>query len=137
MKPLDASSSIEEIAGTVSTALTAAGITAVLSGGAAVQIYSSGLYVSRGLDFVSPSSHSEIESSGLARICPQVRQALCARDLSLHARISAVASRCGAAADSGVGDASGRFVEYPDSDADTVRNGSSRCVPSLAGSAGA
>jgi hypothetical protein len=62
VKPLDASSSIEEIAGTVSTALTAAGITAVLSGGAAVQIYSSGLYVSRDLDFVSPSSHGEIET---------------------------------------------------------------------------
>jgi len=58
---LDASSSIEEIAATVSNALTAAGITAVLSGGAAVQIYSSGLYVSRDLDFVSSASHREIE----------------------------------------------------------------------------
>jgi hypothetical protein len=59
---LDESSSIEEIAGTVSAALTAAGITAVLSGGAAVQIYSSGLYVSRDLDFVSPAGHREIEA---------------------------------------------------------------------------
>jgi hypothetical protein len=63
VKPLDASSSIEEIAGVVSAALTAAGITAVLSGGAAVQIYSSGVYVSRDLDFVSPAGHREIESA--------------------------------------------------------------------------
>lgn len=61
MKPLDASSSIEEVAATVSAALTAAGITAVLSGGAAVQIYSRGMYISRDLDFVSSASHREIE----------------------------------------------------------------------------
>jgi hypothetical protein len=42
--------------------LTAAGITAVLSGGAAVQIYSRGLYVSRDLDFVSSASYREIEA---------------------------------------------------------------------------
>lgn len=71
MTILDESSSIEEVAGAVSAALTAAGITAVLSGGAAVQIYSSGLYVSKDLDFVSPSGHREIEkvlaSLGYAR----------------------------------------------------------------------
>jgi hypothetical protein len=47
----------------VSHALTAAGITAVLSGGAVVQIYSHGLYVSRDLDFVSSASHREIEAA--------------------------------------------------------------------------
>jgi hypothetical protein len=62
VKPLGASSSIEEIAARVSDALTAAGITAVLSGGAAVQIYSGGLYVSRDLDFVSSASLREIEA---------------------------------------------------------------------------
>lgn len=62
MSLLNQSSSIEEIAGAVSVALSAAGITAVLSGGAAVQIYSNGLYASRDLDFVSPASHREIEA---------------------------------------------------------------------------
>lgn len=63
MNVLDESSSIEEVAATVSHALTAAGITAVLSGGAAVQIYSHGMYVSRDLDFVSSASHREIEAT--------------------------------------------------------------------------
>jgi hypothetical protein len=36
--PIDADTSIEQVAGLVSEALTSAGITAVLSGGAAVQI---------------------------------------------------------------------------------------------------
>jgi hypothetical protein len=58
---LHAGSSIEEVAATVSEALAAAGITAVLSGGAAVQIYSNGLYVSRDLDFVSPANHRELD----------------------------------------------------------------------------
>jgi hypothetical protein len=40
---LNTSSSVEEVAAIVSDALTSAGITAVLSGGAAVQIYTSGL----------------------------------------------------------------------------------------------
>ena len=62
MRSLDESSSIEQVAAAVSNALTAAGITAVLSGGAAVQIYTSGLYASRDLDFVSSASHREIEA---------------------------------------------------------------------------
>ena len=57
-----AGSPIEEVAATVSEALEAAGITAVLSGGAAVQIYSEGLYVSRDLDFVSPAGHRELDA---------------------------------------------------------------------------
>ena len=53
---LSASSSVEEAAAIVSDSLTSAGITAVLSGGAAVQICTSGLYESRDLDFVSFAS---------------------------------------------------------------------------------
>ncbi|MBK6453674.1 MAG: hypothetical protein IPF84_14670 [Proteobacteria bacterium] len=63
MKPLSAASSIEEIAAAVSNALSVAGITAVLSGGGAVQISSSGLYPSKDLDFVSPANHREIEAA--------------------------------------------------------------------------
>jgi len=40
MTSLGAASTVEEVAAAVSEALDAAGITAVLSGGAAVQIYS-------------------------------------------------------------------------------------------------
>jgi hypothetical protein len=60
---LHAGSPIEEVAATVSGALAAAGITAVLSGGAAVQIYTEGLYVSRDLDFVSPAGHRELDAA--------------------------------------------------------------------------
>lgn len=59
---IDASTPIEQLAAMVSVELAAAGITAVLSGGAAVQIYTSGLYVSRDLDFVSAAGHREIEA---------------------------------------------------------------------------
>lgn len=62
MSRLHGASSIEEVAATVSEALAAAGITAVLSGGAAVQIYSEGLYTSRDLDFVSPATHRELDA---------------------------------------------------------------------------
>jgi hypothetical protein len=58
---LSAASSIEEVAAVVSDALTSAGITAVLSGGAAVQIYTSGLYESRDLDFVASASQRELQ----------------------------------------------------------------------------
>ena len=58
---LSASSSVEQVAAIVSDALTSAGITAVLSGGAAVQIYTSGLYESRDLDFVASASQRELE----------------------------------------------------------------------------
>ena len=58
---LGASSSVEEVAAIVSDALTSAGITAVLSGGAAVQIYTSGLCESRDLDFVASASQRELE----------------------------------------------------------------------------
>jgi hypothetical protein len=58
---LNAASPIEEVAAVVSDALTSAGITAVLSGGAAVQIYTSGLYESRDLDFVALASQRELQ----------------------------------------------------------------------------
>ena len=63
MTSLGAASTVEEVAAAVSEALDAAGITAVLSGGAAVQIYSEGLYVSRDLDFVSPAGHRELDAA--------------------------------------------------------------------------
>jgi hypothetical protein len=63
VKPLSAASSIEAIAAAVSSALSEAGITAVLSGGGAVQIYSSGLYPSKDLGFVSPAGHGDIEAA--------------------------------------------------------------------------
>jgi hypothetical protein len=57
------STTIEDLAALVSEALTRAGITAVLSGGGAVQIYTSGLYVSRDLDFVSSAGVREISAA--------------------------------------------------------------------------
>jgi hypothetical protein len=93
---LDESSPIEEVAGAVSVALTAAGITAVLSGGAALR----------------------------ARVPP------------LYARISGVAAGRGAAIDPRMDNATGRRIKPPDSDTDTVRDGSSICVLSPARSAG-
>lgn len=60
---LNASTPIEQVAAMVSAELSAAGITAVLSGGAAVQIYTRGLYVSRDLDFVSAAGAREIEAA--------------------------------------------------------------------------
>ena len=58
---LNTSSSVEEVAAIVSDARTSAGITAVLSGVAAVQIYPSGLYESRDHDFVASASQRELE----------------------------------------------------------------------------
>jgi hypothetical protein len=58
---LSATSTVEEVAAVVSDALTSAGITAVLSGGAAVQIYTGGLYESRDLDFVASASQRDLE----------------------------------------------------------------------------
>ena len=60
MKVISESTTIKEVAALVSESLSRAGITAVLSGGGAVQIYSNGLYVSRDLDFVSPAPVKEI-----------------------------------------------------------------------------
>ncbi len=51
--PITAGSTLEEVAVAVSEALFAAGITATLSGGAAVSIYSHNEYESKDLDFVT------------------------------------------------------------------------------------
>lgn len=49
-----------ELAALISQALEEAGITAVLSGGAAVQLYSEGRYVSKDLDFVAAAPHRDL-----------------------------------------------------------------------------
>ena len=61
MKKIRRDSDITEIAALVSEALERAGITAVLSGGAAVSIYTENAYMSRDLDFVSSESLERIE----------------------------------------------------------------------------
>ena len=53
MERITASTTIEELAAIVSTTLEAAGISAVLSGGAVVSIYTNNEYESSDLDFVS------------------------------------------------------------------------------------
>ena len=61
MSQIRKQSDISEIAAIVSAALEGAGITAVLSGGAAVSIYTNNAYVSLDLDFVSSDSLDRIE----------------------------------------------------------------------------
>lgn len=61
MSEIRKQSDVSEIAAIVSAALEKAGITAVLSGGAAVSIYTKNAYVSLGLDFVSSESSDRIE----------------------------------------------------------------------------
>ena len=61
MNKIRRDSDISEIAALVSEALERAGITAVLSGGAAVSIYTENAYMSRDLDFVSSDSLDRIE----------------------------------------------------------------------------
>ena len=60
MARINASTTIEELAAVVSAALEAAGINAVLSGGAVVSIYTNNEYESGDLDFVSPASADRI-----------------------------------------------------------------------------
>ena len=60
MERITASTTIEELAAIVSTTLEAAGISAVLSGGAVVSIYTNNEYESKDLDFISPESTSRI-----------------------------------------------------------------------------
>ena len=61
MSEIRPQSDISEIAAIVSAALEKAGITAVLSGGAAVSMYSDNAYTSLDLDFVSNASPERIE----------------------------------------------------------------------------
>jgi hypothetical protein len=60
MERITASTTIEELAAIVCTTLHAAGITAVLSGGAVVSIYTNNAYESSDLDFISPEDTSRI-----------------------------------------------------------------------------
>ncbi len=53
--------SITELAGIVSQALTDAGLTAVLSGGAAVAVYTRNRYQSHDLDFITSESSNKLE----------------------------------------------------------------------------
>ena len=63
MERITASTTIEELAAIVSTALEAAGVSAVLSGGAVVSIYTNNEYESNDLDFISPESPSRIAAA--------------------------------------------------------------------------
>jgi len=56
-------SDISEIAAIVSEALEQAGVSAVLSGGAVVSIYTRNAYISQDLDFVSSASFDQIKKS--------------------------------------------------------------------------
>jgi hypothetical protein len=60
MERITASTTIEGLAAIVSTTLAAAGIDAVLSGGAVVSIYTNNEYESNDLDFISPADTSRI-----------------------------------------------------------------------------
>src|SRR5690349_1025360 len=60
MERITSSTTIEELAAIVSTALEAAGLSAVLSGGAVVSIYTNNEYESGDLDFISPDSMAKI-----------------------------------------------------------------------------
>jgi hypothetical protein len=60
MERVNASTTVEELAAIVSTTLEAAGISAVLSGGAVVSIYTNNEYASSDLDFVSSERTSRI-----------------------------------------------------------------------------
>lgn len=60
MERITSSTTIEVLAAIVSTTLEAAGISAVLSGGAVVSIYTNNEYESSDLDFISPGSMARI-----------------------------------------------------------------------------
>lgn len=62
MTKIGAKTSIEELAAIVSQALIDAGVDAVLSGGAAVSIYTRNEYESADLDFISMARRNEIDS---------------------------------------------------------------------------
>ena len=61
MPEITENSTLEEIAAVVSDALEKAGITATLSGGIAVTIYTENEYLSRDLDFVTAAMNADLE----------------------------------------------------------------------------
>lgn len=68
MSKITAQSDLAEIAALVSDALERAGISAVLSGGAAVSIYSSAAYLSLDLDFITSAPARGLRSDARGRI---------------------------------------------------------------------
>ena len=62
MPRITADTTVEELAAIISQALDAAGITATLSGGGAVSIYTHNEYQSEDLDFVTAASHKELRA---------------------------------------------------------------------------
>jgi hypothetical protein len=62
MSRITPDTTVEELAAIVSQALHAMGITATLSGGGAVSIYTRNEYQSEDLDFVTAASHKELRS---------------------------------------------------------------------------
>jgi len=60
MTAITETTTLLELAVMISEALTAAGITATLSGGAAVSIHSQNRYQSKDLDFVTAASHQDL-----------------------------------------------------------------------------
>lgn len=60
MPEITENSAVEQVAAIVSDALDSAGITATLSGGSAVTIYSDNAYVSRDLDFVTAAMVADL-----------------------------------------------------------------------------
>jgi hypothetical protein len=61
MPEITEQSTVEEVAAIVSDALEDAGITATLSGGSAVTIYSNNRYLSRDLDFVTSAMVADLK----------------------------------------------------------------------------
>ncbi len=61
MPEITEQSTVEEVAAIVSDALENAGITAILSGGSAVTIYSNNQYLSRDLDFVTSAMVADLK----------------------------------------------------------------------------
>lgn len=67
MAAINAETPVEQVAALVSQALEAAGITATLSGGAAVTVYSANEYGSRDLDFVTSEALAAISAADSSR----------------------------------------------------------------------
>lgn len=63
MATINADTGVEELAAIISQTLEAAGITATLSGGGAVSLYTDNQYQRKDLDFVTTASHKELHDA--------------------------------------------------------------------------
>lgn len=63
MAAITAETTLEELAALISQALETAGITATLSGGGAVSVFTHNQYESRDLDFVTAAAHKELREA--------------------------------------------------------------------------